>query len=74
MEVVISDVVRDDGTVVLMRGWTCDGTDRVITFVCDHRPAQEIVAALEQGEECSAFLEDWQIVRNDPMPKPEEMV
>lgn len=73
MQVVVTDVVRDEGSIVLMQGLTTDGSDRVITFACDHRPAQEIVAALEQAEDALCWVEDWQVVRIQPMPRLEDV-
>jgi hypothetical protein len=68
MEVVVTDVVRDEGSVVLLMGLTTDGSDRVITFAADRRPAAEIAAALALGEDVLCSPEPWQIVRDQPMP------
>jgi hypothetical protein len=56
-----------------MKGLTLDGTDRVITFACDRRPAAEIAAALAVGEDVSCSIEDWQIVRIEDMPRLEDV-
>lgn len=68
MELVITDVVRDEGSVVLLKGLTTDGSDRVITFAADRRPAAEIAAALAVGEECLCSIDAWQVVRDEAMP------
>lgn len=74
MEVVVTDVVRDEGSVVLMQGLTTDGSDRVITFACDHRPAHDILDALANGDETFVLIEDWQVLGNVAMPRLEDTV
>lgn len=60
MEVTVTEIVRDEGSVVLFRGLTDDGT--AVVFACDHRPAQELLNGLLNDEEVVAFVEPWQIV------------
>lgn len=61
MEVTVTEIVRDEGSIVLFRGVTDDGS--AVVFACDHRPAQDIVNALIEGDEdVTCFIEDWQIV------------
>lgn len=60
MEITVTEIVRDEGSVVLFRGLTDDGT--AVVFACDHRPAQELLNGLLNDEEVVAFVEPWQIV------------
>lgn len=61
MEVTVTEIVRDEGSVVLFRGLTDD--DTAVVFACDRRPAQDIVNALIDGDEdVICFIEPWQIV------------
>lgn len=60
MEVTVTEIVRDEGSVVLFRGLTDDGT--AVVFACDHRPAQELLNGLLNDEEVVAFVDTWQIV------------
>lgn len=62
MEVTVTEIVRDEGSVVLFRGLTDDGA--AVVFAADHRPAQAIVNALIEGDgdDVVCFVEPWQIV------------
>ena len=61
MEVTVTEIVRDEGSIVLFRGLTDDGT--AVVFAVDHRPAQALVdGMLNDEEDVIAFVEAWQIV------------
>lgn len=60
MTLTVTDVVRDEGSVVLFRG--IDEDDRTVTFAADHRPAQAIADALAAGELVEVEIEAWQVV------------
>lgn len=60
--ITVTEIVADHGSVVLMRGIEHE-TDAVITFACDHRPAQAIADALAAGEDVEVYdVEEWQIM------------
>lgn len=60
MEVTVTEIVRDEGSVVLFRGLTDDGA--AVVFAVDHRPAQELMNGMLNDEEVVAIVESWQIV------------
>jgi hypothetical protein len=60
--ITVTMVVRDEGSIVLMRGVEHE-TDRIVTFAVEHRPAQDIVDALGRGEDVEVYdVEDWQVM------------
>lgn len=61
IEVTVTGLVRDEGSVVLFSGITNDDDSREITFAVDHRAAQGCVDALAEGD-VTAYVEAWQIV------------
>lgn len=60
MEALIHAFVRDEGSVVLL-GATLVEDGREVTIAVDHRPAQDIVRALDY-EEPLVEIESWMIV------------
>lgn len=65
MEVTVTEIVRDEGSIVLFSGLTDDGG--AVVFACDHRPAQALINGMLNDEEVVAFVDDWQIVgRREP--------
>ena len=69
--VEVTQLVRDEGSVVLFRGQELDenGVDYKgsVTFACDHRPAYAIAQALEEGEpDIYVELDEWQIISRIP--------
>ena len=63
IEVNATDVLADEGTVVLFLGTDVkDG--RTITFAVDHRLAQDIIASedWQGGGSPLVFVEPWQIM------------
>lgn len=63
--VQVNSVVRDEGTLVVFSGYELTESGEVrheITFVADHRYAQDLVDAIEENEDAICGLEDWQIL------------
>jgi len=60
VEVTVTEIVRDEGSIVLFRGLTEDGA--AVTFAADHRPAQELINGLLNDEEVIAIVDPWQII------------
>ncbi|HET7110253.1 MAG TPA: hypothetical protein VFI41_05240 [Gemmatimonadales bacterium] len=60
MEIEVTELVADGGSVVVFAGLDSDGAR--VTFAVDHRPAQELVNAMLNDEEVIAFVEPWQIM------------
>lgn len=48
MELTVERVVEDCGTVVIFEGR--DELDRLVSFACDHRVAQDLADAVAEGE------------------------
>lgn len=61
-ELTVTRLVRDEGTVVVFEGSDNNADGRLICFAADHRPAQDIVWALEAGEDVQVVVEPWQLV------------
>lgn len=60
MKVYVDRIVRDEGSVVLFAGDNDYG--EMITFACDHRPAQDLATRILEGDEVvECEVEDWQI-------------
>ena len=59
LEVTVTGIVRDEGTVVVFAG-QYDGEH--VVFACDHGPAQVLADALAAGEWPLAGVADWQII------------
>ena len=60
MKLEVMYMVRDEGTIVVFSGLDDEGRDH--WFAADHRPAQAIVAALEDDEPVEVEVEPWQLV------------
>jgi len=60
VNVTVTGVARDEGTVVLFHAEEVDGNP--ITIGVDHRLAQGLVDGLEVHGEVHAAVEPWQIV------------
>jgi hypothetical protein len=65
MRLTVTGVESDQGSIVLLQGIEYE-TDREVVFGADHRPAQDIIWALEQGEDVEVEIEGWQVVRSLP--------
>lgn len=63
MEIEVTGIVRDEGSVVLFQGVPLEGSP-LVTFAVDHRPAQELINGMLNDEEVIAIVEPWQIVRS----------
>jgi hypothetical protein len=61
MEIEVTQIVRDEGSIVLFQGTSLED-GRVVTFAADHRPAQELINGMLNDEEIIAFVEPWQVV------------
>jgi hypothetical protein len=61
MELCVTGIARDEGTVVLLLGMTTDGTDETWTFASDHRAAQAIMDTIATGEDVYVIVEPWQL-------------
>lgn len=61
-EVSVTDILRDEGTVVVFSGITNDDASREVTFALSHRYAQAIANALASGFDVNVELEGWQIL------------
>lgn len=59
-EITVTGFVRDEGSLVLLAGLTED--NREVVFACEHRYAQDILAAVERGEEPVAEVPDYLVV------------
>jgi hypothetical protein len=68
LDVLVLDVVRDEGTVLVFRGqplgddYDSDDPERVIDFAVDHRMAQPLIDSLVAETVTVAAVEPWQIV------------
>jgi hypothetical protein len=60
IELTVTEIVRDEGTVVLFRGDRENGSP--VTFAVDRRPAYDIANALAAGEFVEVEIESWQVV------------
>lgn len=61
MEIEVTQIVKDAGSVVIFQGTSLeDGS--VVTFAADHRPAQELINGMLNDEEVIALVEPWQVV------------
>ena len=61
MDIIVTGLVADEGTVVVFEG--DDQTSGVtVVFAVDHRPARDIVTALNSGEQPLAVIESWQVI------------
>lgn len=60
IEVTVTGLVRDEGTLVLLAG--LDEENREVVFACDHRMAPPILEAVEAGEEPVAVVPSYMIV------------
>jgi hypothetical protein len=60
IEVMVTGLVRDEGTIVLLAGLT-DHNEEVV-FACEHRYAPDILAAVEAGDEPVAVVPSYMIV------------
>lgn len=58
--VQVTGLVRDEGTIVVLEGTNDEG--ETVRFACDHRPAQDIINALEAGQDPEAAVASWQFV------------
>ena len=61
--VTVTDIVKDEGSLVLFLGVDEDGTR--VEFACEHRYAEAIYYALHDGsdEPVVCNVEDYQVVR-----------
>lgn len=61
--VVVTRVVRDEGSIVVLEGIAEDGGR--VEFAADHRPAHAIAASLDAGARPLAEVEPWQVLRHE---------
>ena len=61
MEVEVTQIVRDEGSVVVFQGESLED-GRTVTFAVDHRPAQELVNGMLNDEEVIALVDSWQVI------------
>ena len=61
MEVEVTQIVRDEGSVVVFMGTSLED-GRPVTFAADHRPARELINGLCNDEEVVAIVESWQVI------------
>jgi hypothetical protein len=59
--VTVTGLVRDEGSIVVLRGLDEDGCN--VIFGADHRMAQDILDALGMGDEPVAEVPDWAFLR-----------
>lgn len=61
---VVTGIVRNEGSIVLFSALPIGkvGSENLVTFAADRRPAIDICAALACGEDVEVELEGWQIV------------
>ena len=61
MRVIVTELQSDQGSLVVFAGTAQESGDPVM-FACDHRYAQDLVEALENGDSPSAHVESWQLL------------
>ena len=54
-------LVRDEGTIVVFEGED-EESGEIVTFACEHRPAQDIAWAIETGEMPLCDVPSWAIL------------
>ena len=64
MRLTVEALIEDQGTVVVLSGR--DDLGRLYTFAADHRPAQAIVAALEEEVSVAVEVDSWAILSHVP--------
>lgn len=63
MELFVTAVLRDEGSIVVFSGITTESdTLRTVSFAVDHRMAQPIADALSSGEDVYVDVEHWQVI------------
>ena len=62
MELCVTDVDRDEGTVVVLLGMTTDGSDETWKFAADPRAARDIMVTIASGEDVYVEVEGWQLL------------
>lgn len=62
MELCVTDIDRDEGTVVVLQGITTDGTDETWRFAADKRAAITIMETIASGEDVYVEVEGWQLL------------
>lgn len=60
LELEVDGLVSDQGSIVVLSG--LDNKGDCFWFGCDHRYAQDILSALENGEAPRVEVESWQIL------------
>lgn len=61
MPITLHRLHADHGTIVQFEGTDEDGDTVIVS--CDHRPAQDILNALQDGEEVVVDPEPWAVQR-----------
>jgi hypothetical protein len=59
-EIAVTQLLRDEGSIVLFQGIDSDGA--IVNFGVDHRPARDILDAIEAGEDPVAYVPEWAIL------------
>ena len=65
IEITVTGIERDEGSVVIFRGFHDDSPhadETEIRFACDHGPAQAIADALAADEWPLVHVADWQVI------------
>jgi hypothetical protein len=60
LQILVTGLVRDEGSIVLLSGLTEDNAE--VVFACEHRMAPDILAAIEAGEEPVAEIPSYMIL------------
>jgi len=60
LEIMVTGLVRDEGSIVLLSGLTEDNRD--VVFACERRMAPAILAAVEAGDEPVAEVPSYMII------------
>jgi hypothetical protein len=62
IRIYVQSLIRDEGTIVVFGGYDVD-TDLPVMFAADHRPAQDIIDAIQKGEgPIFVTIESWQVI------------
>lgn len=60
MHINLTQLVRDEGSVVVFEGLDEEGA--LVTFAVDHHIAQDLVNLLEAGEDPEVEVPEWSIL------------
>ena len=64
IHITVTDINRDEGSVVLFDGFLTDDTGTYeVVFAVEHLPAQDIAAALADDCDVNVAIEPWSLLR-----------